>query len=391
MLAELKSYYNAEGISAENFKCPHLGSCSSFDPQKFTTAKEAFVSTGYVDNVFPRVLFLSLDSGSASKNPIEKTLESVRRQEEFDCNPLTLPKNKHWYRTHELAYLIVRNFIPDLKLEDAKHYFAHTNSAKCCQNNPGRAQAADVLFSNCRPFIPGEIEILAPDILITQGKWAELVVRQGFRPFSAKEAMNNQEIPDEVFIIQLRQKSAIWLQLYHPNQKNGFYISRNMVNLDGYFKVIRSFFLSHGQERIPKFIKPKIEIDKKEDFAMKDETADATFRKNKRCVVCGKPISGGKNIGKTCEEHQGLLYKYYVNKPGIPDPDLYISIKELCDLANKQFQSRYWLVKLTGGDAGVNPPYAPEFTVYYFEEASPQKKYCRREAIKSLYALAKLE
>jgi hypothetical protein len=50
----------------------------------------------------PRLLFLSLDSGSAEVDPSVKTLEAVRRRE-VNCDVNALPRNKHWYLTHELA------------------------------------------------------------------------------------------------------------------------------------------------------------------------------------------------------------------------------------------------------------------------------------------------
>ena len=71
-----------------------------------------------------------------------------------------LHKNKHWYLTHELAWVLLRQFVPGLKISRVNRYFAHVNSAKCCQNNPQRRQASSTLFDNCRRFIPGELRIL---------------------------------------------------------------------------------------------------------------------------------------------------------------------------------------------------------------------------------------
>jgi len=184
MYKALIAYYRKNGISAIGFNCPNYVSCSRDNTKLFTTAKEAFVSTGYVAHTLPRLAFVSLDSGSAVTDPSLKTLESVRLWEEEKENVLMLPKNKHWYRTHELAYTILRNFDPNLKIEEARHYFTHVNSAKCCQNNPGRGQANQILFDNCRQFIPGELEILDPDIIITQGKWAKLAVDSAFPELS---------------------------------------------------------------------------------------------------------------------------------------------------------------------------------------------------------------
>ncbi len=104
----------------------------------------------------------------------------------------------------------------------------------------------------------------------------------------------------------------------------------------------------------------------------------------KRCKVCGKPLKGEGDIGPTCEEHLGLVGKYYMIRSGEPNPDEYISLVELCNLAQEYGKSRYWMVKLTGGDAGVNPPTFPEFTIYKFGN----QKYCRRGAIKTMRELA---
>ena len=76
----------------------------------------------------------------------------------------------------------------------------------------------------------------------------------------------------------------------------------------------------------------------------------------KRCKVCGKPFAGEGEMGPTCAEHEGQLEKYYVKKSGVPNPDEYISLVELCDRSEELGKSRYWAVKLTGGDAGVKPP-----------------------------------
>ncbi|PYQ74283.1 MAG: hypothetical protein DMG01_21090 [Acidobacteria bacterium] len=54
-----------------------------------------------------------------------------------------------------------------LRLDCVVRHFAHMNSAKCCQNNPRNAQAAAVLFENCRPFIAKELELLQPDIIVS--------------------------------------------------------------------------------------------------------------------------------------------------------------------------------------------------------------------------------
>lgn len=159
MLKKLHGYYAGNGILATDFTCPHVSVCSASSPM-FTGPKSAYVSTGYERGELPRLLFLSLDSGSAETGPDERLPEAVRRQEEVDCAILSLPKGRHWYRTHELAWYVLRKFKPSLLLDQAKHYFAHANSAKCCMNNEHNSKAASILFKNCRRYLAGEIAIL---------------------------------------------------------------------------------------------------------------------------------------------------------------------------------------------------------------------------------------
>ena len=75
-----------------------------------------------------RIGGLSLDSGSAERKPWRRTAESVRRQE-LATDVGALPKHKHWYRTHELAFELRHQFEADLTIADAWLYFAHVNSA----------------------------------------------------------------------------------------------------------------------------------------------------------------------------------------------------------------------------------------------------------------------
>jgi len=237
MYKQLADYYIVKGISAIHFNCPYFRSCSRTAPQTFTTAKESFVSSGYVEHTLPRIVFLSLDSGSAEKDPALKTLESIRKWEEEMENIHLLPRNKHWYRTHELAYTILKNFKPDLRIDQARHYFAHVNSAKCCMNNPQRAQANQTLFDNCREFIPGELEILDPDIIITQGKWAKLALDGAFTELEESDIIPHAT--PEMKIILLNAHPVIWIETYHPRHPS--FHSVNKTHYPKYTAAINKF------------------------------------------------------------------------------------------------------------------------------------------------------
>ena len=344
MYDELTTYYRLNGISALDFCCPLFSSCSQNFPSTFTTAKESFISRKYVTHELPRIVFISLDSGSAETDPALKTLESVRRWEEEGENVLGLHRNKHWYRTHELAFTLLRKFKNDLKLEEAKHYFAHINSAKCCENKPGREQASQLLFDNCRRFLPGELEILDPDIIVTQGKWGKLAIDRVFPQLASPD-----DIPEslsEVKIIALNDHPVIWIETFHPRY-SGFH-TKNRSHYSQYEMIVRKF--------------------------MTRTTSNHFFPIIDRLVTSSLNIEGIEKQ-KTEYQKESLMTSRFDQKvtgtlelleyPEFPSADnptkadcegyTYISMVQLCNLSVKFNQSRSIACNAFGGDGGKIP------------------------------------
>lgn len=215
MFQRLRRYYENNGILSTSFTCRHKEQCSS-GSQKFTGPKSAFVSTGYEngDSLLPRLLFLSLDSGDGDKDDRNRLPEALQQQEEVDRDVLALPKHKHWYRTHELAWYIFKRFDSSIRLEEAKGYFAHANSAKCCMNKPGRKKANKILFENCQEYLQGELEILCPDIIVTQGNEARDAVKSFYELL--------KHIDEYASIIRMNSREVFWLHTYHPANWGAF-------------------------------------------------------------------------------------------------------------------------------------------------------------------------
>ena len=220
MFQQLYRYYEDKRILSTSFTCTHKEQCSGNSPE-FTGPKSAFVSTGYENKScgLPRLLFLSLDSGSGDKNDRNRLPKAVRQQEEIDRDVLALPKHKHWYRTHELAWYIFKQFDPCMRVEDAKKHFAHANSAKCCMNKPGRKQADKALFRNCQKYLEGELEILCPDIIVTQGAEAKKAIESFYEPL--------KRIDKYASIIHINSRKVFWLHTYHPGNWGAFNRQRN--------------------------------------------------------------------------------------------------------------------------------------------------------------------
>ncbi|WP_322507498.1 uracil-DNA glycosylase family protein [Anaerolinea sp.] len=210
MLRELEAYYQKEGIYPLDFHCPYLSVCRK-DNENFIEAKSAFVGSEYEKGTLPRLLFLSLDPGSSERDANRRTPEAVRYQEEHECNTDTLVKSRHWYRTHEMAWRLLKKFKPNLDIQSSHLYFAHINTVKCCVCNKNHASAPVILFKNCQRYIWGEIEILKPDILITQGKRAREALKEVFGIFESEDysLCRSQWI-------RLGEKSVLWFPTYHP-------------------------------------------------------------------------------------------------------------------------------------------------------------------------------
>jgi len=219
LIARLTDYYNIRGIGAINFSCPHRRECAAGAPQ-FTPATESFVGPEYERGTAPRLLFLSLDSGSGKDDASLRTMASVRARE-MARDIEALHKNKHWYLTHELAFVLLRQFVPGLKMSRVNRYFAHVNSAKCCQNNPQRRQASSILFDNCREFIPGELRILEPDVIVTQGGQAGKIVG-GFRRIDTPAA-------ESTAVVRCGERNALWIKTYHPAAYGKFHPQRRTM------------------------------------------------------------------------------------------------------------------------------------------------------------------
>jgi hypothetical protein len=118
-----------------------------------------------------------------------------------------------------MARRLLKRFRPGLSLQEVHAYFAHTNSAKCCQNNDRRRQAHYRLFANCRGFLAGELEALRPDIVVSQGNLAKDAILASIPPFEVRHV--NDPIPYS--ILNIAGTEALWLQSYHPHYFGGYY------------------------------------------------------------------------------------------------------------------------------------------------------------------------
>ena len=250
MIEEIKDYYDEKKISPLNFDCKHYPSCVSRaeDKMKFTKGHGIWVGAEYEEGTVPRLLFLSLDSGSAEPDPNQRTMEAA-----MEWNLRWLPgkgdKPKHWYRTQQFAWHIFNeinkafgidldigrvddnfDFNPVTEVHKIKPFYAAANSAKCCMNNERRSQADGKLFENCRVYVQGELSLLDPDIIVTQGKYARKVV-EGMKTERIVQRRNiswaSTRENDYHVIEMMNGKVILWIHHYHPNNYGTFKKNRD--------------------------------------------------------------------------------------------------------------------------------------------------------------------
>ena len=221
MIDKLTQYYRQAGILSTDFHCPYYEQCAAGTPG-LITGKAAYIGSAYEKRTLPRILFLSLDAGSDQEfeTPEKRTPQGVRaveaRQTWQRFNPLW-----HWPATHRLAVWVAQIFNPALTFDDANPLFAHTNSAKCCVIKKDRGQSPEVLFRNCKNYLPQELSILDPDILIAQGGHAHKAVE-----FSCPDVSNQAEylsvvaIQERIRVISINDHPVLYIKMIYPTWRN---------------------------------------------------------------------------------------------------------------------------------------------------------------------------
>lgn len=227
MIGKLDKYYRQQGIHPLDFSCKHFNEGKSYS-DRFTEAKATFIGTEYAKAILPRLLILSLDAFNAPQDPRKRSFRWVRKNTEQTGPPKQ--KNTHWYRTYETAWTLLHKLYEHklnngLELKGVGPFFAHVNSAKCCAHQIGHKQANNKLFGNCREYISKEIELLEPDIIITQGKMARKAIENKFDVVkSAKADINTYPYGFE--IVNINWKSVFVFHTFHPSNYGNFHNQR---------------------------------------------------------------------------------------------------------------------------------------------------------------------
>jgi len=252
MLTELQKYYQQQGICAVGFRCPNQGRCKEVLAD-FVTAREAFVGSEYEKGTLPRILFVSLDAESEKpgRAPALRTLAAMRDWEEGQCDADALNKGRHWYKTHKLAFDILGPIARErvglsISFRDIHRYFAHTNSAKCKDALAGSGQGPDLVFANCRRFIPGEVQLLLPDVLIGQGVKAREAIGDAF-PIARPRVSHPRNDRYFVDVVTIAHRPVLRMCLTHPGGRNA-HRAEMAEAYDWYVRTALSFLREQAPE-----------------------------------------------------------------------------------------------------------------------------------------------
>ena len=88
-------------------------------------------------------------------------------------------------------------------------FFAHANAVKCSIGRLGNRQAPSQMYKNCTKFLNGELPILKPDIIVTQGDRAADVV------FG--------DCKERVIAKNVGEKRVLCIRTYHPSNYRRFW------------------------------------------------------------------------------------------------------------------------------------------------------------------------
>ena len=167
---QLQEFYQSRDISNASFSCPFQQNCEEdAAPRALLHGAEAHLGSRY--GQIARIVIVSLDVGR--KCP---PMEERRKHVEDDLGeraPSNL--NPHLRGTRALLEALLGEEVP---YDEVFSHFAMINAAKCTGADEKKDMVPGPLFKRCLPYAMGELEILAPQLIITQGNRARLVVKK---------------------------------------------------------------------------------------------------------------------------------------------------------------------------------------------------------------------
>lgn len=244
MINEMQRYYESRGLIPGK-SCPHRGECKG-DSDNIRGPKASFIGSKYGNGNQTKLVFISiapagnikLSKTTPSASDIDAMdLDEVRKWAESESLKDHKYKGRHWGQVYDIAQAIFSEVdnLREISQEETTPFWCHINAAKC--NLGGEKDVAEPpprFYENCRDYLKGEVEMLAPQIIVSHGKTT-------YRSIS--NAFNGSIIPqsgiDGYRKINTENFQAHWFAMYHP-RAYGRYWAHKKKYLDKFIKLVAS-------------------------------------------------------------------------------------------------------------------------------------------------------
>lgn len=208
---DLHCYYVEHGISVDAFHCSLRPQCEkAANHEDLWSGSEAHVGSRF-GSPFSLVV-VSLDRGDGSDDVLSRT-DCIQHLDPLHLNP-------HMRGT----FSTLAQVLPEVsQTEELWKHFAMTNAAKCCYRRKGMDAVPQALYDNCRDFTLGELNILCPDMVVTQGNSAKSALIRSSSPVNATLAL------------EMVDKHMVGLPSHSRHRVAGEVVSKyiRFLNLDG--------------------------------------------------------------------------------------------------------------------------------------------------------------
>jgi len=228
--SKLTAYYMRKGIHPEKFDCQHKSFCRYYAYKGIMTETKMSMVGSQYGSSYPKICVVSLDPPSGAtgdfSEPYKRTTKYMAKHEDRDY---TINRTgPHWAMTliivkdilcqfgykSQRGSAVIEESYAGRPIENVEPYFAHVNIAKCSMNNPGNKKANRAVHEKCSSsYLLGELQVLKPDILLTQGNLTNEIM--GVLLINRRFMKN--ELPS-AFDTNIGKHSVLWLPMPHPTR-----------------------------------------------------------------------------------------------------------------------------------------------------------------------------
>lgn len=216
----ISKVYDRQGITPaarnDDFRCPHLEKCKSSvrvnsQQLKFRTGTWPYVGLDYgkalVRGHPTKILFVAMERWGEDRD-FAQTQTDFRKAAEERSNP-------HMGGTAE----IMESLVDDKVRESYSLQFALTNAVKCVEvTGRARSRSTATMIDKCAEHLRVEIDILAPDLIITQGEHPKSTILNLFPLRPAPPPFSGDAGKAEIFL----GEHFVVLTTPHPAHKKGW-------------------------------------------------------------------------------------------------------------------------------------------------------------------------